>query len=165
MCYATWRPFKEMISDTYKRFSLPLVFFPLVIICYSDNIDTMYISLDNISFYSYPPPVKSASRAFPVPWWKPYQNPPVLPALSHASLPRPHYPRTTTTLGPNVRADASPPFRAAVREDASLRIVRNEFDIELEKMAMAQDEQVAHKADLAVYRDLGYQCRDVTDIA
>ncbi|KAJ5152420.1 hypothetical protein N7492_009700 [Penicillium capsulatum] len=124
----------------------------------------MHISLDNISFYSHHPPAKSPPRAFPVSRWKPYETPLAPQALSHTPLPRLPSPRTTT-LASDARPDAPEKFWDPVGAGSSLRPVRNEFDIEIERMSRAESEQAAHEADLDMHPDSGPRNGNVTDIA
>lgn len=124
----------------------------------------MNISLDNICFYSQPPPAKSLPRAVPVSCWRPYETPLASRALSHALPSRPPSPRTTISIAPDARPDASPRFRSPVRQDPDLRAVRNEFDIEIERIAMAQNGQVTHEADLDMNRDMALRNGTVTDV-
>ncbi|KAJ6101877.1 hypothetical protein N7486_004304 [Penicillium sp. IBT 16267x] len=127
----------------------------------------MHISLDNISFYSHPTPAKPLPCAFPVSCWKPYETP-LAPrafaprALSHAPLPRLPSRGTTMNLASDARPDASPASQASAREDPDLHTVFNEFDIEIEKMAMAQNDQVAHEAGWEMHRDSGLLSGTVT---
>ncbi|KAJ5161363.1 hypothetical protein N7492_006755 [Penicillium capsulatum] len=124
----------------------------------------MHISLDNINFYSHPPPAKSPPRAFPVSRWRPYETPLAPQALSHTPLPRLPSPRTTTTLASDARSIADPGFRTPTRENPDLCAVPNEFDIEIEEMAMAQNGSVAQDADLDIHCDLGLLNGPVTDV-
>jgi hypothetical protein len=124
----------------------------------------MNISLDNISFYSQPPPAKPLPRAVPVSCWRPYETPLAPRAVSHALPPRPPSPRTTITLASDARPDSSPRFRASVREDPYLGAVLNEFDIEIERMAMAQNGQVTHKADMDMHSHSGLRNGNGTDV-
>lgn len=124
----------------------------------------MHISLDNISFYSQPPPAKPPPRAFPVSCWKPYETPLAPRAVSHAPPPRPPSPRTVITLASDAKPDVSLRFRAPVREDPNLGGVLNDFDIEIERIAIAQNSQVAHKTDLEMHRDLRVLNGTITDV-
>lgn len=124
----------------------------------------MYISLDNISFYSQPPPAKSPPCAFPVSCWKPYETPLAPRAPSHAPRLRLPSPGRTITLASDARPDVSPGFLAPVREDPELRSVLNEFDIEIERIAMAQNGQVAHESDLDMHHDSGLLNGTVADV-
>lgn len=128
------------------------------------NFDAMHISLDNISFYSHPPPAKSPPRAFPVSRWKPYETPLAPQALSHTPLPRLPFPRATT-LASEGRPDAPTRLWGPVGAGSGLRPVRNEFDIELERMSRTESEQTAHEADLDMHPDSGPRNGNVTDIA
>ncbi|EGC41542.1 predicted protein [Histoplasma capsulatum var. duboisii H88] len=76
----------------------------------------MNVSLDNITFYSQPPPGKPPPCTFPVSCWKPYETPLASRALSRALPPRAPSPRTTITLPSNARPDVSPRFRAPARQ-------------------------------------------------
>jgi hypothetical protein len=51
-----------------------------------------------------------------------------------------------------------------VRQDPDLRAVRNEFDVEIERIAMVENDRVMHKADLDMHRDTGLRNRNVTDV-
>jgi hypothetical protein len=123
----------------------------------------MTISLDNISFYSQPPPAKPPPCTFPVSCWKPYETPLASRAISRALPPRAPSPRTTITLASDARPDVSPRSRAPAREDHDLRAVCNEFDIELERIVRAQNCQVTREADLTLHRDLGLPNGNDTD--
>ena len=125
------------------------------------NFDAMHISLDNITFYSHPPPAKSPPRAFSVSRWKPYKAPLAPQALSHTPLPRLPSPRTTTTLASDA---ASARLWGPARPDLALRPARNEFDIEIERMARAESEQATHEADLDMHPDSGPRNGNVTDM-
>ncbi|KAJ5183289.1 hypothetical protein N7492_000905 [Penicillium capsulatum] len=122
----------------------------------------MHISLDNITFYSHPPPAKSPPRAFSVSRWKPYETPLAPQTLSHTPLPRLPSPRTTTTLASDA---ASARLWGPVRAGSGLRPVRNEFDIEIERMSMAETEKTAHETDLDMHPDSGPRNGNVTDMA
>ncbi|KAE8381367.1 hypothetical protein BDV26DRAFT_255806 [Aspergillus bertholletiae] len=123
----------------------------------------MTISLDNITFYSQPPPAKPPPCNFPVSCWKPYETPRASRALSRALPPRAPSLRTTITLASDARPDASPRFRAPAREDSGLRAVCNEFDIELERIARAQNGQVTRESDLTLHGDSGLPNGNDTD--
>jgi flagellar basal body rod protein FlgB len=107
----------------------------------------MHISLDNISFYSHPPPAKS----LPVSCWKPYETPLAPRALSHGPLPRLPSSRTECTLLSNAWQDACAGFRTPATEDPDLGGDLNEFDLEIERIAMVQNSQVTHEADLCIH--------------
>jgi hypothetical protein len=51
-----------------------------------------------------------------------------------------------------------------VREDPNLGGVLNDFDIEIERIAIAQNSQVAHKTDLEMHRDLRVLNGTITDV-
>ncbi|THC87102.1 hypothetical protein EYZ11_013453 [Aspergillus tanneri] len=123
----------------------------------------MHISLDNISFYHQPPPAKSPPCAFPVSCWKPYQAPPTPQSLSHLP-PRPPAPSTTTIPASGGRPDAAPQFRVPAREDYDLPAVHNEFDIEIERIAMAENSRVMREADLEMHLDRELQKGNVIDV-
>jgi hypothetical protein len=123
----------------------------------------MNISLDNITFYSQPPPAKPPPCTFPVSCWKPYETPLASRAISRALPPRAPSPRTTIALASNARPDVSPRFRAPAREDHDLRAVCNEFDIELERIVRMQNGQVTREADLTLYCDSGLPNGNDTD--
>ncbi|OKP13727.1 hypothetical protein PENSUB_570 [Penicillium subrubescens] len=123
----------------------------------------MNISLDNITFYSQPPPAKPPSCTFPVSCWKPYETPLASRALSRVLPPRAPSPRTTITLASDARPDVSPRFRAPAREGHDLRAVCNEFDIELDRIVTAQNGQVTREADLTLHRDSGLPNGNDTD--
>lgn len=50
------------------------------------------------------------------------------------------------------------------REDPNLRAVHNEFDLEIEMVAMAQNKMVTHEADLDMHHDSGLRNGNVTDV-
>ena len=153
---------EKRLQIPYKHFSLPILF-----LCrkgyFPENLDTMTISLDNISFYSQPPPAKPPPCTFPVSCWKPYETPLASRAISRGLPPRAPTPRTTITLASDARLDVSPRSRAPAREDHDLRAVCNEFDIELERIVRAQNCQVTREADLTLHRDLGLPNGNNTD--
>lgn len=126
----------------------------------SKNLGTMHISLDNISFYSHPPPEKS----LPVSCWKPYETPLAPRALSHAPLPRVPSSRTASTLPSGAWPDACAGFRTLATEGPDLGAVLNEFDIEIERIAMTQNGQVMHEADLYIHSHSELRNGNGTDV-
>ncbi|GLI82110.1 hypothetical protein PoHVEF18_010511 [Penicillium ochrochloron] len=122
----------------------------------------MHISLDNISFYPQPPPAKPRARIFPVSNWKPYETPLASVTLSRAPSPRPPAPRTTVTWASNARPDVFPQFKAPAREGRDSSFACNEFDIEFERIVMAQNGPVTSEADLNMRDDSKFRSENDT---
>lgn len=68
------------------------------------------------------------------------------------------------TVASDARSDAPPLFRSPARQDPDLRAVRNEFDIEIERIAMVENDRVMTKADLDIHRDPGPRNGNGTDV-
>ncbi|PIG69511.1 hypothetical protein AARAC_011499 [Aspergillus arachidicola] len=94
----------------------------------------MSVNLDNIHFYHQPPPPKPS---LPTSRWMPYQTPSVQHCFSHPLLPKPPV-DAAATLSTSDRGPTQQPRTSTREGDISYRTkVRNEFDVELERLSMA----------------------------
>ncbi|KAB8227925.1 uncharacterized protein BDW43DRAFT_234668 [Aspergillus alliaceus] len=126
----------------------------------------MYVNLNNISFYRQPPPPKPPLSSLPTPRWMPYQAPPASQCLSHPLPPKPPIPAASTVPTLASRQNLVQQLQTSIREDIESHIttVRNEFDVELERISIAGNTRTVHEADLERSGDHGFHNGGVTDV-
>lgn len=110
----------------------------------------MHVNLDNICFYHHPPPPKPPLPSLPTSCWMSYQDPSAPLSFSHPLPTKPPLPAAATVPTLATRPDPLQTRQTSVRDDhdSHVTIVRNEFDVELERISDAEITKKVQEADL-----------------